>query len=215
MKIVTIYSGGLDSTVLLYHLQKEGHEQLAITFDYKQTHHKEMIFASMNCGKLNIPQYECYLEIPMHVPLTGNGEIPDGYYTDESMKQTIVPSRNATFLSIAWGVAVSLGAEAIAFGAHSGDRPIYPDCRAGFIDHMEKSLQLGTEKNLQILTPLLYKDKTDIVRLGDSLKVDFIKTWSCYKGKKYHCGKCGTCSERKEAFQLAGIKDPTIYKENE
>lgn len=216
MKIVTLCSGGLDSTVLLYFLRHEGHEVVALIFDYGQKHKKEISYAANKCDDLAIPRYTCYLESPIFdVPLMGGGEIPDGYYTDESMKKTIVPSRNATFLSIAFGVALNKNADAVSFAAHSGDHPIYPDCRPNFVRAMETALRIGSESNISIFTPFIGMDKTAIVEIGSTLKVDFADTWSCYKGGKFHCGKCGTCSERKEAFRLCGVKDPTIYKESQ
>jgi len=214
MKIVTLCSGGLDSTVLLYFLRHEGHEVVALIFEYGQKHKKETSYAANKCDDLGVLRHHCYLDSPVaNVPLMGKGEIPNGYYTDESMKKTIVPSRNATFLSIAWGVAINKNADAISFAAHSGDHPIYPDCRPEFVNAMETALRMGSESDMRILTPFIGKDKTAIVKIGSTLGVDFADTWSCYKGEKFHCGKCGTCSERIEAFQLSGVKDPTIYKE--
>lgn len=214
MKVVTLYSGGLDSTVLLYFLRQEGHEVIALSFDYGQTHKKELNYAAHTTKKYTIPHYTCHLESPIFdVPLMGGGEIPEGYYTDENMKRTIVPSRNATFLSIAWGVAVNKDAEAVAFAAHSGDHPIYPDCRPDFVAAMEIALRIGSESSVRMFTPFIGMDKVAIVEMGSTLGVDFADTWSCYKGEKVHCGKCGTCRERREAFQISGVNDPTIYKE--
>lgn len=213
MKVVALYSGGLDSTVLLHYLKKEGHEVVALSFDYGQMHKKEISYAKKNCDELGVNRYVCKVQLPISVPLMGEGKIPNGYYTDESMKKTIVPSRNAIFLSIAWGVALNLDVNAVSFAAHGGDHPIYPDCRPDFVDAMEFALRLGSDSLMRIYTPFIDTDKTGIVKVGDTLGVAFSSTWSCYKGDEVHCGKCGTCSERIEAFQLSGVPDPTTYKE--
>lgn len=130
------------------------------------------------------------------------------------MKQTVVPNRNAIMLSIAYGVAVARGAELVAFAAHSGDHTIYPDCRPGFVDALNHALQLG---NLwatplpRIEGPFLYYSKANIVSAAARLNVPIEETWSCYKGGDIHCGTCGTCTERREAFELAAVFDPTPY----
>ena len=213
MKIVSIYSGGLDSTTMIHYLKNIGHSQIAVSFYYGQQHNKEIKYARSNCEKLGLPMEVVRVNMAtFNLPLMGDGEIPDGYYTDESMKQTIVPSRNAMFLSIAWGIAVNTRSDGVAIAAHSGDHPIYPDCRTEFMNQMEYSLNLGVDRKIELVAPFLAKDKTEIVVLGNSNEVDYRDTWSCYKGGKLHCGKCGTCTERKEAFDLAGVKDPTIYE---
>lgn len=214
-EVVVVYSGGLDSTVMLYDLVDRDFDVVhALSFNYGQSHVKELSYAKEHCDSLRIPLSCIDLKLPyLGVPLIDGEGIPDGYYTDESMKQTIVPNRNAIMLSIAYGVAVNLHADLVAIAAHSGDHPIYPDCRAAFMDCIEKAFQLGTDQQVKIFTPYVSVDKTEIVRVGNKIGVEFEKTWSCYKGMGVHCGKCGTCTERREAFTLAEVFDPTTYEE--
>jgi 7-cyano-7-deazaguanine synthase len=142
--------------------------------------------------------------------LTG-GEIPDGHYADPSMKKTVVPFRNGIMLSIAAGLAESIGAKAIVLGNHFGDHAVYPDCRAEFIKPMAEAIKLGTYENIELLAPFCNVDKAEIARIGSKLNVPYELTYSCYKGGEKHCGKCGTCVERIEAFKLANVPDPTEY----
>ena len=116
-------------------------------------------------------------------------------------------------LSIAAGCAESKGAEAVVIAAHSGDHAIYPDCREDFLRPMADAIRTGTYAGIELLRPFVAIDKAGIVRRGAALGVDFSRTWSCYKGGEIHCGTCGTCVERREAFLLAGVADPTIYAE--
>jgi 7-cyano-7-deazaguanine synthase len=138
------------------------------------------------------------------------------YYTDESMRTTVVPNRNAIMLDIAVAVAVVRKADAVAFGAHAGDHAVYPDCRPEFVERFTRSARTANEgllvKEFEILAPFLTQSKTDIVRIGVALGVPFERTWSCYRGEAVHCGTCGTCTERKEAFDQNGIPDPTSYR---
>ena len=143
--------------------------------------------------------------------LSSGGDIPDGHYADESMKRTVVPFRNGIMLSIAAGLAESQGAEAIVLGNHFGDHAIYPDCRKEFINPMREAIRLGTYAEIQVLSPFVDSDKADIAKIGHGLGVPFHLTWTCYKGGERHCGKCGSCVERREAFQLAQVPDPTVY----
>src|SRR5690606_10198557 len=128
-------------------------------------------------------------------------------------KQTVVPFRNAIMLSIACGFAESVGAEGLVIAAHGGDHAIYPDCREDFMQAMGETMRLGTYAQIQLLRPFVTLTKSDIARQGADLGVDYARTWSCYKGGERHCGKCGTCVERREAFALAGLADPTEYGE--
>lgn len=138
--------------------------------------------------------------------------VPDGHYTEDSMKATIVPNRNAIMLAIGCAAAYSSSAEVVALAVHAGDHFIYPDCRPDFIDAFERMERLAMEMpTLRIETPFLRRTKADIVRTGADLGVPFEETWSCYKGGTSHCGTCGTCVERREAFAVAGVPDPTRY----
>ena len=129
------------------------------------------------------------------------------------MKSTVVPFRNGILLSVAAGFAESVGAEGLVIAAHSGDHTIYPDCREDFLAPMSQAISAGTYADVQVLRPFVNVRKEDIATIGHELGVDFTHTWSCYKGLDLHCGKCGTCVERKEAFEMAKLIDPTVYSD--
>jgi 7-cyano-7-deazaguanine synthase len=145
--------------------------------------------------------------------LKSGSDIPDGHYAEENMKQTVVPFRNGIMLAIATGYAESIGANGLVIAAHSGDHAIYPDCREPFMLGMAQAMKAGTYAQIELLRPFINEDKASIARRGAELCVDFAKTWSCYKGGDIHCGVCGTCVERREAFMLAGVSDPTVYEQ--
>lgn len=212
---VIIVSGGLDSITLLY--DKAETIALAVSFDYGQNHGaKELPFAVHHCRKLGIP----HITIPLSFMhryfksslLDGAEAIPEGHYAEENMKSTVVPFRNGIMLAIATGIAESHGLKRVYIANHGGDHTIYPDCRPDFIQAMDGAATAGTFVNVRIEAPYTNITKADIVRRGTALGVDYSKTWSCYKGSDVHCGKCGTCVERKEAFLEAGVKDPTEYE---
>jgi 7-cyano-7-deazaguanine synthase len=221
-KAVLLLSGGLDSSVLLYYLLDEGFEVYPLTIIYGQRHKKESTSAGEvahvagvvnNWRLMKLPQLASIL--PSALTTVGS-KIPEGHYEDDSMKLTVVPNRNMILLGIAAGWAQGLQAKVLAYAPHKGDHVIYPDCRPEFIEAVESAIKLGTGWNndgVQLLTPFSNMTKADLVTLGTQLGVPFEKTWSCYNGRTLHCGKCGTCVERKEAFLLAGIKDPTKYEE--
>ncbi len=223
MNTVLSYSGGLDSTVLLYHLLKEGHKVKCLSVDYGQRHCKELDSARNIC-LLNQVEYKVANLAHLHELFAGSSQtsrsipVPDGHYAEESMKQTVVPNRNMVLLSLAcaWAVATRVKGEqsAVAYAAHMGDHAIYPDCRPEFASAMGQAMLLCDWHEVKLIQPFLQlsMDKTAIVRLGSDLKVPFAETWSCYKGGEEHCGTCGTCVERREAFQLAGVDDPTTYE---
>lgn len=212
---VIIVSGGLDSITLLY--DKAETIALAVSFDYGQNHGaKELPFAVHHCRKLGIP----HITIPLSFMhryfksslLDGAEAIPEGHYAEENMKSTVVPFRNGIMLAIATGIAESHGLKRVYIANHGGDHTIYPDCRPDFIQAMDGAATAGTFVNVRIEAPYTNITKADIVRRGTALGADYSKTWSCYKGSDVHCGKCGTCVERKEAFLEAGVKDPTEYE---
>lgn len=219
MKALVILSGGLDSTTCLYWAKDIYREVEALTFNYGSKHNDmEYSYAKKTCEKLGVKLtridlgfMDKYFKSDL---LQSGGDIPEGYYTAENMKSTVVPFRNGIMLSIAAGFAESNGCDVLVLGNHSGDHAIYPDCRPEFIEGIKKAIYEGTEKHIEVVSPFCDMSKTDIVEVGDKLGVDFRLTYSCYKGGEKHCGKCGTCTERKEAFRLAGVEDPTEY-ENE
>ena len=199
---VLILSGGVDSVTLLYDEQER--IALAISFDYGSKHNaREIPFAQWHCQQLGIKHKSSLLE--------GGEEIPEGHYADENMKSTVVPFRNGIMLSIAVGVAESNGLKYVMMANHGGDHTIYPDCRPEFVDAFDQAAAAGTYVNVHLRSPYTNITKADIARRGKALGIDYSKTWSCYKGGDHHCGKCGTCVERREAFELAGVDDKTKY----
>jgi 7-cyano-7-deazaguanine synthase len=206
-----IVSGGMDSITLL-HLKKE-EIKLAVSFDYGQKHNKELHYALDNCNSLGIPWISINLErITPYLKsglLKGGEAIPEGHYEDQIMKKTVVPFRNGIMLSIAAGIAESNDCSSVLIANHAGDHAIYPDCRVPFISAMKDAMLMGTYSQVKLEAPFTFMTKRDIGLLGMSIGVDFSRTWSCYKGGDIHCGKCGTCTERKEA--LEGF-DPTEYE---
>lgn len=220
MKVVVLCSGGMDSVAAL-HWAAAAHEVTAVvSFDYGAKHNaREIPFAAEHAAALRVRHEVIALPFVDRLfasdLLRSGGEIPEGHYEAENMKQTVVPFRNAIMLSIAGGLAESLGATGLVIAAHGGDHAIYPDCRETFMLAMGDALRLGTYAEVALLRPFIALKKQDIARVGAQMGVDFGRTWSCYKGGAVHCGKCGTCVERREAFALAGLSDPTSYQVEE
>ncbi|WP_327359944.1 7-cyano-7-deazaguanine synthase QueC [Streptomyces sp. NBC_01296] len=218
---VLISSGGMDSAVTAYDLADQGTALILLSFDYGQRHVKELTYATKTADRLGAAHRTVDLR-SVGALLTGSAltdasvAVPDGHYSDATMASTVVPNRNAIMLNIAAAVAISEKADAIAFGAHAGDHSVYPDCRPLFFDKVTQSIKAGNEgllvTDFRVLAPFLHMTKADIARRGAELKVPFQETWSCYKGGELHCGVCGTCVERREAFTLAGVPDPTAYE---
>ena len=216
MKVVVLCSGGMDSVAALHWAQRE-HSVIAVaSFDYGSRHnHRELPFAAEHAAHFRLRHEVITLDFVRRLfasgLLQGGVAIPEGHYEDETMRQTVVPFRNAIMLSIACGFAESVGAEGLVIAAHGGDHAIYPDCREDFMRAMGDAMRLGTYAGIRLLRPFIALDKSRIAALGTELGVDFARTWSCYQGGDLHCGKCGTCVERREAFLLAGLPDPTPY----
>ncbi len=204
----------MDSITLMHDYKER--IALAVTFDYGSNHNaREIECARRQCGLLGIE----HLVIPLAFIgqyfksslLSGADEIPEGHYADENMKSTVVPFRNGIMLAVACGLAESRGLRHVLIANHGGDHAIYPDCRRGFVEAMSRAMQEGTYDGVDIIAPYTDITKSDIAARGAGLGVDYSITSSCYKGGEKHCGLCGTCVERKEAFRLAGLEDPTDY----
>lgn len=218
MKVVVLVSGGMDSVTALYHAADEHEVVAGLSFDYGSKHnHKELPLAAWHCEQLGLLHQVVALSFVDDLfesdLLKSGGEIPEGHYEAENMKQTVVPFRNGIMMAIAAGFAESIKAGGLVIAAHSGDHAIYPDCREDFMKPMAEAITAGTYADVKVLRPFIDQRKEDIVSRGSELGIDFSQTWSCYKGVELHCGKCGTCVERKEAFEIAGVEDPTVYLE--
>ena len=218
MKAVVLFSGGLDSTVLVSHLLSKGAEVRLLSIDYGQRHAKELAHGDALARHMNLARKSLSLpdlgDLLKGSSLTDDSvELPEGHYAEESMKATVVPNRNMILLALAGGYALSSGFDTIAYAAHAGDHFIYPDCRPEFAEAMGKALGLADWEDLKLYRPFVDKTKADLVKLGTELGSPLEMTWSCYAGMDNHCGKCGTCVERKEAFELAKVPDPTKYEE--
>jgi len=216
MKVIVLCSGGMDSVTALYWARREHAVAAALSFDYGSKHNaRELPFAAEHAVRLGVRHEVVALpfvgRLFSSALLAGGAEIPEGHYAADNMRQTVVPFRNAIMLSIAAGFAESAGAEGLVIAAHAGDHTIYPDCREDFMRAMGEAIRQGTYAGIQLLRPFIALDKGRIAAEGARLGVDFARTWSCYKGGGIHCGQCGTCVERREAFVEAGVNDPTVY----
>lgn len=217
-KVIALLSGGMDSTCLLACLIGQGDEVQAIGINYGQRHAKELESAKAVAAHFGIPYETVSLETLK--PFLGGSSltseevnVPDGHYAEDTMKTTVVANRNAIMLAIGAGIASARGFDEVATAVHSGDHYIYPDCRPEFIDAMNDAISLGTAGfgDITIMAPFIYRTKADVCALGIANSAPLALTWSCYKGEEIHCGACGTCFERREAFVIAGIPDPTEY----
>ncbi|MBO7606072.1 MAG: 7-cyano-7-deazaguanine synthase QueC [Paludibacteraceae bacterium] len=213
---ILILSGGMDSTTMLYDYKDD--IALAVSFHYGSNHNdKEIPFARYHCEKLGIK----HITIPLAFMkqyfrsslLEGSEAIPEGNYDDENMKSTVVPFRNGIMLAIVAGLAETYGLKHVMMANHGGDHTIYPDCRPAFVEAMSAAIAAGTYEGITLKTPYTNITKGEIARKGKALGIDYTQTWSCYKGGEVHCGKCGTCRERKEALAAAGIEDLTPYED--
>ncbi|MDD7759871.1 MAG: 7-cyano-7-deazaguanine synthase QueC [Bacteroidales bacterium] len=211
-----VLSGGMDSVTLLYDYRDV--VALAVTFDYGSNHNaREIACARIHCRRLGIE----HIVIPLAFVakyfksslLSGADAIPEGNYDDENMKSTVVPFRNGIMLAVACGIAESRDLRRVMLANHFGDHAIYPDCRRDFVDAMSEAMRCGTYCGVTVFAPYTDITKADIARRGAQLGIDYAETYSCYKGGEHHCGRCGTCRERREALAVAGIADPTLYDE--
>ena len=221
MKTVLIYSGGLDSTVLLTHYLDLDYDVTALHFNYGQKHHFREYLAVRRIFKHYKLKNENLISIELpfigqlfkSALLEGGDDIPDGSYDRDNMGSTVVPFRNGIMLSIAAGYAESINCYHIAIANHAGDHTLYPDCTPTFISNMFNAINIGTNRKVSLESPFLHMNKAEIVNEGFIMKVPLHLTYSCYKGGEKHCGVCGTCRERRSAFKKAGVHDHTDYIE--
>ena len=206
----------MDSTTLLYDYRER--IALALSFDYGSNHNaRELPFAELHCQRLGIEHIVIPLDF-MHQYfhsslLDGDDAIPEGNYAEANMRSTVVPFRNGIMLAIAVGMAESRGLDCVMMANHSGDHTIYPDCRPAFVEAFDRTAQAGTFNGVRLVAPYTNLTKGQIAARGRELGIDYAETWSCYRGGEHHCGRCGTCVERKEALREAGIEDPTVYED--
>ncbi|SMX45219.1 7-cyano-7-deazaguanine synthase QueC [Actibacterium lipolyticum] len=217
MKTLVVCSGGLDSVSLAHKVAAENQLVGLISFNYGQRHAKELASAEACAKRLGVP-FDLIDISHLGAALSGSAltdeiDVPDGHYAEDTMKVTVVPNRNAIMLAIAFGIAAARDADAVATAVHGGDHFIYPDCRPEFIDAFQamQDKALDGYANVRLYTPFVHQPKSAIVTAGAAHGTPFAETWSCYKGGEVHCGRCGTCVERREAFDLAGVEDPTTY----
>lgn len=212
---IMVLSGGMDSTTMLHDYAER--IALAVTFDYGSNHNaREIDCARYNCALLGIELVEVKMDFIGRLfnssLLSGADAIPEGDYADANMRSTVVPFRNGIMLAAAAGLAESRGLHTVMLANHSGDHSIYPDCRPGFVDAMSRAISEGTYDHISIFAPYTGMTKTEIAARGAQLGIDYAHTYSCYKGGERHCGRCGTCRERREALRDAGLDDPTLYE---
>ncbi|MFC3032223.1 7-cyano-7-deazaguanine synthase QueC [Pseudoalteromonas fenneropenaei] len=215
-KVVVIYSGGMDSFTVLHKAVQAGHEVYALSFNYGQRHVKELKVAESVCASLGINHkvvdISAINQLLAGSSLTDDIDVPEGHYEEESMKSTVVPNRNMILLSLAVGYAVSIQANKVFYGAHSGDHAIYPDCRPEFVRKMDDVCRIANYEEIAIVSPYLNESKIEILRDGLAMGLDYGQTWTCYNGREKACGKCGACQERLEAFSLNNAHDPLSYE---
>ncbi|KPU83274.1 7-cyano-7-deazaguanine synthase [Psychromonas sp. PRT-SC03] len=216
-KVVVIYSGGMDSYTVLHKALEEGLQPFALTFNYGQRHIKEIDVAREVCLSLNVDHK--IIDISSINELIGGSSLTDssidvssGEYQNENMINTVVPNRNMILLSMAIGYAVSIGAEKVYYGAHSGDHEIYPDCRPIFVEKMNAVASVANYEKVSIYSPYLNNDKIGILKDGLRMGLDYSKTWTCYNGREKACGVCASCVERLDAFTKNALIDPLAYE---
>jgi 7-cyano-7-deazaguanine synthase len=221
---IAVVSGGLDSVTMLHYLVEVGFKPDVISFDYGQRHKKELDFALQAADRLglvwslvDVTEYGQQLAESGSSLIDPTTDVPEGHYAHETMRKTVVPNRNMIMASMATGICIARGGGYVAMGPHNGDAAIYPDCRPKFWRMLEGTLKVANEGFLpltfNLLLPFLNKSKADIAREAGRLEVPISLTWSCYNGREKHCGRCGTCVERLEALDAAGINDPTRYED--
>ena len=213
---VVIYSGGMDSFTVLNRAIADGFKVYALSFHYGQRHSKELDCAASVCAELGVPHKVVDIRaintLLAGSALTSDIDVPDADYAEGNMQATVVPNRNMILLSLAIGYAVSIDADEVYYGAHSGDHDIYPDCRPEFVEAMNTVSKLANYKEIPVRSPYLYNSKDEILADGLAMQLDYSNTWTCYNGREKACGKCSACRERLAAFAHHGLTDPIAYE---
>lgn len=227
MTMFVSHSGGLDSTATLLRAIAEAdravtmddaiagahgrHNVVAVGADYGQRHRVELERADAIREQLGVRSET----VDLTNRLSGSAllhemDVPHGHYAQDNMSETVVQGRNLAFITAI--VGMTKPGDSIWIGVHGGDHFIYPDCRPGFVEPLAAALSAAY--GVTLVAPFLHLDKTAVAAsFADHLDVAAM-TWSCYEGgeaHEVHCGRCGTCVERREAFHLAGLDDPTQY----
>lgn len=221
MVSVVVWSGGLDSTVLLWDAMERAarrEDVHALSVDYGQRHRRELDAAHRIATRHGVQHTTVPLD-GLRAVMRGSSQtddvaVPHGHYADESMRTTVVPNRNMILIAVGIAHAISVGAERVMYAAHVGDHAVYPDCREVFAEAMDFAASVCHYEPIRLWRPFIGMTKADIVRRGAELGAPMAETWSCYEGGELHCGQCGTCVERREAFVLAAVEDGTQYKED-
>lgn len=224
MKALVLLSGGVDSTTCLAAAKEKYNDVVALALYYGQKHSKELAAAekvaayySVQLLKLDLTPVFAYSSCSL---LQHSVEdIPHKSYAEQLKEQhgepvsTYVPFRNGVFLSVAASIALAQGCSVIYYGAHADDAAgnAYPDCSSDFNNKMNEGIYLGSGRKVQLAAPFVNLTKKDIVGLGLQIGVPYELTWSCYCGGEKPCGTCGTCLDRKAAFEANGVKDPLEY----
>lgn len=215
-KAIVLLSGGVDSTTCLAIAKKKYKKIIAVSIDYGQTHKRELKAAEDICKYYNIEHRvidlkNIFIGSNSSLNSANHIEITEGDYKDQTLAKQInteVEFRNGIFISIMASLALQFKAQAIYYGAHKDDSgAIYADCSDEFIDTITTLVKIGTKNKVTLETPFKNYTKADIVKEGIKLKVPYKLTYSCYKGGEKPCGKCGTCIDRKKAFNKNGIYD--------
>lgn len=211
MKMLVLFSGGLDSAVAVHWALNQNHKVSCLGFEYGSKHNQqENSYAERYASKLGLDYIKINLDfIGKHFNsslLQGGGNLPK---PGEVNSSAVVPFRNGIMLAVAAGYAESIDAQGIVLANHAGE--VAPDCKLTFTIPMGSAIYNGTLANIELFCPFANGPKTDIIRLGDKLHVDFANTYTCYNGGEVQCGTCRSCVPRREAFRLAGVLDPTVY----
>ena len=216
---MAIVSGGMDSVTMLHQLVKvEGRQPAVITFRYGQKHDKEIRFAQVQALLLGCDQH-LVLDLSHLRPLFAHSAlvdrdvpVPDATVVrGDPQPPTYVPNRNMIFLALAAAYAETHDVTDIYYGAQSHDLYGYWDTTPEFVARLKKVYNLNRQTPIEIKAPLVNCSKSDILRLGLELGVNYAQTWSCYEGDEVACGRCPTCVERLQAFAALGMVDPLPY----